>query len=93
MVYNAKEKIFCCVHVCSDNNVLASGGHALIGPLICFVNFVYRTIACQKMPEKINFGIEALGVSACCQIQNDSFHIAEFVSSGIQLVIDGTFHK
>lgn len=31
------------------DNVLVSMGHALIGPLICFVNFVYRAIAFQKV--------------------------------------------
>lgn len=31
------------------DNVLVSMGHALIGPLICFVNFVYRAFAFQKV--------------------------------------------
>ena len=76
-------------------------GHALIGPHICFVNFVYEAIAFQKNAV-INFNIMAPGASICCQIwkevsastQVDSFmqHAGLLGTSSdeIQLVISLT---
>lgn len=64
MTYNAKEEIFCSVNVYCDNNASVAVGHALIGPLVCFVNFVYGAAAFQKNAV-INFGIKTLGASMC----------------------------